>query len=132
MLTPFAKIGRHRFAVRRMQSGFAAMLLCLYAAAVWHGTGDHHAHPESACGTCPLTACAADLPEPVAPGHDEESESHACALCTLLHAPATPGLLLAAPAVQLTTEPATPAPTSALDMAWVGSQPSRAPPSFLA
>jgi len=120
---------------RRLHATAAILLLGLYAAAVWHGTGGHHVHPAEAHAGCGSHACA---PEPASSpahgaGHDpEDTDSHACALCTLLKAPATPGILLAAPAVQPTEFVEFPAPASVARIALVGYQPSRAPPSLSA
>ena len=125
---------RNRVFRQRLHSAAAVTLLALYAAAAWHGAGDHH-HPAQSCESragCAPSACA---PEPAAHSHGddhapdhEHSESHACALCTLLHAPATPGVMLAAPAVQPTLQAAPAAPSAAPAVFVAGNPPSRAPP----
>lgn len=117
----------------RLQSSAAIVLLALYSAAVWHGTGDHHHHhaeaDETACHSCTAHSCApASAPDSPA-GHDEEPlDAHECGLCILLHAPATPGVLAAAHALTGHAPAPLVAVTPSLSEAPPASPPSRAPP----
>lgn len=135
MIAPSLNAPRPRRAFfKRVQSCAAVLLLGLYSAAVWHGTGDHHHHPatagETACHSCSAHSCApaTEPPSPEEPA-GEPTDAHECGLCVLLHAPATPGLLTAIHA-PVHGAPASPAAiTPSVKDIPLGFPPSRAPPA---
>jgi len=110
------------------------LLLCLYAAAAWHGTDAQHDDIGSA--HCATTACASEETLP-ADSHgtlpeDNHAEDHGCALCTLLHAPAVPVVAIALPPVMLEALPSLAPQAAPFGAEILGPGPARGPPSLSA